>query len=1398
MAFNVYRDYFDIDPDYFPAVNEAVIKNYPDMWKKFYPHNTFVKLLKDTVRVLRREQKLSVWVEGAYGTGKSHAVLTLKKLLDASEEETKEYFLKYEMDRDLFNKLQGIKNSGDILTVHRYGSSSIRGDHNLVFAIQESIEQELKAKGIENKGSSALKDAIIEWLSDSANQNYFNMLVTTDYANLFGGDKVTDILHKLNTLSGDALIILVDKIFKVADERGINVLSLSISGLVAWIKEVIKVNNLKAIVFIWDEFTEFFYNNIRSLTGFQEIVEVSSTNPFYMFIVTHKSAGLFDDTDKDKSKILDRFIKPTCIIELPENMAFKLMGAAMEKNKDEVVLEDWKITVEDLYDRTRDSREIVKKSAEISDEELKGILPIHPYTALLLKHISSAFDSNQRSMFDFIKNNRGDEIKGFQWFIDNCGPEDDNPLLTIDMLWEFFYEKGKEYLSYDIRSILDSYGRAITKRINDEEERVLKTVLLLQAISQKVGDSVELFIPNEKNINYAFEGSDIDGGAAGRCAEKLVRDEILYKKPLGGKQFQYSALVNAGDMVAIEKFKENIKEKSTTALIKDGNVPEAIALNGALKLRYEMVYVSTSDFERVIGQLRNQESEYMNKIIAVVSFAKDDNESMLLNKKIKNALQDGSYKMVFIDASIVPLGKDGYEQYINQMAQAMYYQGKDNNLARQYESSAIEELTKWKNRISSGEFIVYTAKKPEGERAPTLEMLYTILSDINKNKYPLSLEGTYTVTDNMYTPSSLRQGVACGANQKVQGTYRSSNPTTKLENAIGEAWEYEGKYWTDKPHLLISKIKIKVEEMIQEDFKGNGRISIKRIYDELKMEPFGFMPCNLSAFIMGFVLKEYIDGSFSWSDELTNEILTIERLQNMVDEVIKLEITPNPRYREKYIVAMTEEEKTFNDATAIAFDIPKKFCTSIEQTRERIRNKMKEYNFPIWVLKAIIPDEETKTDKDILAKMIDYYCGIANSQNIGGAHQSYNDIANDIGKLCMENKSAANDLNKLLNKRKCTEGMKAYLKKFEGGELLTLAEEIADGGQYINMLRRKFDADAANWVWNVETAQQKIKELILEYKIIVESNRVISKTTNFEDMIKEWQDKCRYIKISYLTAKNHLGEFAEFLDLLYQVSKSGVMLDSQKHTFYCLLLAHGDKFKDFYGNQIKVFKEVCDFYLGDFSDEEILDIYYTIPTNSFIKEKSEYTNIVSEKVNEYKRSSKSAKLKKMWKEKTNSNTPYEWSNKYLMPIMSMVDSNEIHIARVAFGAVNQSRPDEASIDKAMEYFSNTNFFEKLEDEEARNKAFIANVIKGYDVMLTDINEVKQFLKNRIEVEPYDWFALPKVDERLKQMAEAKYIQGGYDMALEKIDNMNSEDVKKYIKDMIKDNMIVGMEIIRDN
>ena len=445
--FEKYRDYFDIDPEYFPQVNEDIINNKPDHWKKFYPHATFVHLLKDTINILSRKQKVSLWVEGAYGTGKSHAVLTLKKLLEASEEDTRQYFDRFsdQLSNDLFNSIQQLKNSEQkILTVHRYGSSNIHGDGDLVFAIQESISNELVFAGLQG-GNNALKDSAIKWLSQDWAKHMFNELIKSEYAGIFGGDDVDSIISHLNTYSGEALKELMSNIMRVGKEKQFLALTMDDNGLVEWIKEVIRENNLKAIVFIWDEFTEYFRNNMKNLTGFQKIVDVSGNDPFYMVVVTHNVTHIFSENDKDWKKIMGRFMQPICNIELPENMAFRLMGEAMEESKDTAVQNDWRETRGILYERTNDSRQLVKNKAGISDDELKKILPIHPYAALLLKHISSAFDSNQRSMFDFIKNDRGDEIKGFQWFIDNCGPLDENPLLTIDMLWDFSMKKEKNF-----------------------------------------------------------------------------------------------------------------------------------------------------------------------------------------------------------------------------------------------------------------------------------------------------------------------------------------------------------------------------------------------------------------------------------------------------------------------------------------------------------------------------------------------------------------------------------------------------------------------------------------------------------------------------------------------------------------------------------------------------------------------------------------------------------------------------------------------------------------------------------------------------------------------------------------------------------------------------------------
>lgn len=128
--------------------------------------------------------------------------------------------------------------------------------------------------------------------------------------------------------------------------------------------------------------------------------------------------------------------------------------------------------------------------------------------------------------------------------------------------------------------------------------------------------------------------------------------------------------------------------------------------------------------------------------------------------------------------------------------------------------------------------------------------------------------------------------------------------------------------------------------------------------------------------------------------------------------------------------------------------------------------------------------------------------------------------------------------------------------------------------------------------------------------------------------------------------------------------------------------------------------------------------------------------------------------------------------------------------------MNKSHPDAQSIEKATAYLESADFFAVLNDANALDMAFRENIIKNYAVMLTDIDEVKEYLDRAITSDPYDWFGLPEVDKRLKQMAEAKYSQTGCSRALKKIDEMGIEDAREYLKSLIKDNMTVGMEIIK--
>ena len=112
MGLKLYSEYFEVDPDYFPHIDTET-KNEPNCsWMTTYPHESFIEMMNNIVRMLSRETntaKNSIWVQGAYGTGKSRLVWTAEQLLICTDEEFDEYFDRYEVlrkENDLRTKLE--------------------------------------------------------------------------------------------------------------------------------------------------------------------------------------------------------------------------------------------------------------------------------------------------------------------------------------------------------------------------------------------------------------------------------------------------------------------------------------------------------------------------------------------------------------------------------------------------------------------------------------------------------------------------------------------------------------------------------------------------------------------------------------------------------------------------------------------------------------------------------------------------------------------------------------------------------------------------------------------------------------------------------------------------------------------------------------------------------------------------------------------------------------------------------------------------------------------------------------------------------------------------------------------------------------------------------------------
>ena len=152
-----------------------------------------------------------------------------------------------------------------------------------------------------------------------------------------------------------------------------------------------------------------------------------------------------------------------------------------------------------------------------------------------------------------------------------------------------------------------------------KQKRVLKTILLLQAINEKVGDSVSLFIPNAKNLGMAFEGTDISLNNAASLAQSLVKEQIIFERPMGGGAMKYSALISNGNQEEIDKEKERLRrEIRTDKLIEEGEFINDFKLPKNLEIRFPLIrHLTYENIKMSVAQLKSDSMNHPTRLYAL-------------------------------------------------------------------------------------------------------------------------------------------------------------------------------------------------------------------------------------------------------------------------------------------------------------------------------------------------------------------------------------------------------------------------------------------------------------------------------------------------------------------------------------------------------------------------------------------------------------------------------------------------------------------------------------------------------------------------------------------------------------------------------------------------------------
>ncbi|MHC1719234.1 MAG: hypothetical protein AB9844_00820 [Clostridiaceae bacterium] len=1390
-----YEDFFIVPQDYKANMTREAINETLETWLDFYPHTKYVEFLNTLISAINGGTK-SIWLTGNYGTGKSNAALVTQKLFMDDEPRVRHWFEECKAaisdSSTLLNNLLTRRNEGT-LVVYDYNAAGVGANEDFLVRLERGVVAALNDGHFVVPASSNLDD-VVQCLERE--KQYFMQYrdeMQSELTYLTSDIKTVEQLitelqkpHKQHDtptdLLGDVDLVLRKK-FSVY-------LNVSVPTFIKWIGEIIAANNLKRIVYIFDEFHPFIEANKEELKTFEEVVENPSISKFYLVPVSHMLLNAyFGESAKNPKKANDRFHFRN--LQMPNDTAFKLAAHAMKGIPE--TADEWEEEKKNLWEAVRGIAETHFKSEDVSKQSFRDILPIHPMTAFLLKFLSESARSNQRSIFEYLKGSAdGHE---FQDFIRVGGPGvASKQFLTADYLWKYFMERDDLGQSKDIIAIRAEFERIKSREFqnadtDDEDIRVLKAVLLFCLLSRLNPDGHERLRPTVTNIELTFQGDGAIVGVAGiikRLAEKhcfsVVNGNIeLFATSVGGKEL-------VAKMAEYEpKFHELLSDKTVEEL-KKFNLKSVISAFSAGRLDVRVSDIGHTTLTNITAATRDKYSSGQNKDTGAIclwfAVAKNKDEQLQIPDKIKGMLtQLRDHRIVmfyFPHHTFCDNNAALWNDYITQYGQYML---ENDSTAKDHRKKACERLEKeWFDRIKKYDTAIRVYNIVNGQvvsNDTSWANMKQFVVDYVKRALPYCVD-YLTVQTTAFGQIGLQSWAKAGMIFDISQLGTSFAQQKQLINTLaGQGISADENWLTQNFSHPFSQIRTLLDKKITNTVGKGTNLSIRKVYIELQRAPYGLKYNALSAFTLGFVLAHILKRGYQWDNLQKTGALDIDALAEIIESVVKDDGQDKIK-GEKLICSLSSQEKAFIEKAPQMFGVTSTIPDArVEDVLLQIQNRIEQISgkVPLWVLPEHIRstgDSKTET----IAEVLNYVCLAGSTSSKSNKTEERTNAIKEVGRIILANSEIVATIANYIKPVNFLMAFQMYVKK-SAPTLVSLANELGDADRYCQAILGKA-VETAGLLWKETDISAEIDETTKEYEVI----KLLTPLAGFTSFVtyKIASDTLR----TAITSTNKLPK-ALIVSALPQLSVflSSIVNNGAVSDIKDGLELNMDVVKDlFFDASKKMSVELLKQRLPGITIEnsDLLNIYNGL-SSAFSDNEVTFSDDVRARIENFAKGSVVLKLKENWTFLTDSTSPSVWALDNKIP------------ARYALGKLPEAidiiaaaeTPESFSADKLASLLDVITGLSPVPIADCQARFKLDTIPHRFAKFEISLSSLLNFLEGEHGKQPNNWPTRPDINKFIRDQYKTLAPQ-----VVDKIKKTSADDLKNRLLKLAQENPDLGL------